>query len=39
MRSTGTEDTSEGVFPKYNYKPNFIETLKKFGGKRKSNKK
>jgi hypothetical protein len=39
MRSTGVEDTSEGVFPKYNYKPNFIETLKKFGGKRKSNKK
>jgi hypothetical protein len=39
MRSTGVEDTSEDVFPKYKYTPNFIETLKKFGGTRKSNKK
>jgi hypothetical protein len=39
MRSTGTEDTSEALFTKYDYKPNFRESLKKFGGKRKSNKK
>lgn len=39
MRSTGTEDTSEDLFTKYNYTPNFRESLKKFGGKRKSTKK
>lgn len=39
VRSTGTEDTSENLFTKYNYAPNFRETLKKFGGKRKSIKK
>jgi len=38
LRSTGIDDTSSSPFTKYEYKPNFRETLKKFGGKIKLNK-